>query len=195
MLVPEPLEDALGRVALLPGTSEAVLQDPVDDAGVGLLLGLSKGWAPGRTLTGCAPPWGTQSAGSERRPTTSRTPSAWWKGRSLEETGNAADSEPAPTGLGRRTLSVLVHNKGPASAVQSLEGYFRDGRVHHPGCPFTHTCFVAPDAVRWKTPFFPDRVQRSREHYPKLGKGASAASGMAETAALTLDIAIPWSTW
>ena len=45
------------------------------------------------------------------------------------------------------------------------------------------TYFVDPDAAREKTPFFPDRVQRSREHYPKLDKGASATSGTAETAA------------
>ena len=46
VLVPEPLEDALGRVALLPGTPVVVLQDPVDDAGVGLQLG-----TPGRDLS------------------------------------------------------------------------------------------------------------------------------------------------
>ena len=43
MLVPEPLEDPLGCVALLPGTPEVVYQDPVDDAGEGLFLSLSKG--------------------------------------------------------------------------------------------------------------------------------------------------------
>ena len=47
MLVPEPLEDALGRVALLPGTLEIIFEDPGDDAGVGLLLSLSKGWDAG----------------------------------------------------------------------------------------------------------------------------------------------------
>ena len=46
VLVPETLEDALGRVALLPGTPEVVLQDPVDDAGEGLQLG-----TPGRDLS------------------------------------------------------------------------------------------------------------------------------------------------
>ena len=56
VFVPEPLEDAIGRVALLPRTSEAVLQDPVDDAGVGLLLSLSKGWDAGADSHGlCAP--------------------------------------------------------------------------------------------------------------------------------------------
>ena len=49
VLVPEPLEDALGRVALLPGTPEIVLQDPVDDAGVGLQLGLSRRRLPAIT--------------------------------------------------------------------------------------------------------------------------------------------------
>ena len=46
VLIPEPLEDALGRVALLPGAREIVLQDPVDDAGKRLQLG-----APGRSLS------------------------------------------------------------------------------------------------------------------------------------------------
>ena len=43
VLVPEPLGDVLGRVALFSGQPEVVLQDPVDDAGEGLLLSLSKG--------------------------------------------------------------------------------------------------------------------------------------------------------
>ena len=43
VLGPQALEDALGRVALLPGTPEVVYQDTVDDAGEGLLLSLSKG--------------------------------------------------------------------------------------------------------------------------------------------------------
>ena len=47
VFVPEALEDALGGVALLPGTPQVVLQEPADDAGVGLLLSLSKGWGAG----------------------------------------------------------------------------------------------------------------------------------------------------
>ena len=47
VLIPQPLEDALGGVALLPGTPEVVLQDPVDDAGEGLQLGSSgRGLSP-----------------------------------------------------------------------------------------------------------------------------------------------------
>ena len=45
MLVPEPLEDPLGCVALLPGTPEVVCQDLVYDAGEGLQLR-----TPGRIL-------------------------------------------------------------------------------------------------------------------------------------------------
>ena len=45
ILVPQPLEDALCCVSLLPGTPEVVLQEPVNDAGVGRELGL-----PGRIL-------------------------------------------------------------------------------------------------------------------------------------------------
>ena len=49
VLIPQPLEDALYRVALLPGTPEVVLQDPVDDTGEGLQLRL-----PGRRLPAVA---------------------------------------------------------------------------------------------------------------------------------------------
>ena len=47
VLVPEPLEDALRRVALLPGNAMIIFQDAVDDARKGLLLSLSRGWAAG----------------------------------------------------------------------------------------------------------------------------------------------------
>ena len=39
VLVPEPLEDAFGGVALLLGDAVILLQDLVDDAGIGLQLG------------------------------------------------------------------------------------------------------------------------------------------------------------
>ena len=41
VLVAQPLEDALGGVALLPGNAEVALKDRADDAGVGLQLGPS----------------------------------------------------------------------------------------------------------------------------------------------------------
>ena len=44
VLVPQPLEDALGGVALLLEDLMILIQDVVDDSGEGLLLSLSKGW-------------------------------------------------------------------------------------------------------------------------------------------------------
>ena len=72
------------------------------------------------------------------------------------------------------TFRTRVHTGELISAIQSLEEYFRDGGVSIVESAFTHTYFVHPDAVREKTPFFPDRVRRSREHYPKLDKGAGS---------------------
>ena len=46
VLVPQPLEYPLGRVALLPETPEVVLQDPVDDTSEGLQLGTPGGSLP-----------------------------------------------------------------------------------------------------------------------------------------------------
>ena len=70
------------------------------------------------------------------------------------------------------TIRVRIHVEDPISAIGSLEGYFRNGGVSIIQAAFTHTYFAHPDAVREKTPFFPDRARRSREHYPNLDKGA-----------------------
>ena len=47
VLVPGPLEDALGHVALLPRKPQVVFQNPVYCSGVGFHLNLSKVWACG----------------------------------------------------------------------------------------------------------------------------------------------------
>ena len=36
---------------------------------------------------------------------------------------------------------------------------------------FAHSYFVDPNAVRARTPYYPERARRSREHYPDLDKG------------------------
>ncbi len=36
---------------------------------------------------------------------------------------------------------------------------------------FAHSYFVDPNAVRARTPYYPERARRSREHYPGLDKG------------------------
>ena len=45
VLVPEPLEDALGGVTLLLENPLVIVQNLVDDASKGIILSLSKGWA------------------------------------------------------------------------------------------------------------------------------------------------------
>ena len=72
------------------------------------------------------------------------------------------------------TVRVRVHVEEPVSAIRSLEDYFRNGGASIIQAAFTHTYFAHPDEVREKTPFFPDRARRSREHYPHLDKGDRA---------------------
>ena len=74
VLVPEPLEDALGRVALLPGDHVIVFEDPVDDARKGLLLSLSKGWAAGAWSASGSPVARSRPASSVQCPGAARTP-------------------------------------------------------------------------------------------------------------------------
>ena len=74
VFVPEALEDALGGVALLPGTPQVVLQEPADDAGVGLLLSLSKGWGAGAGSVAGSPEARSRSASCARCPGAARTP-------------------------------------------------------------------------------------------------------------------------
>ena len=55
VLVPETLEDDLGRVALLPCDLMILIQDVVYDSGEGLLLSLSKGWDAAAALIDDSP--------------------------------------------------------------------------------------------------------------------------------------------
>lgn len=55
--------------------------------------------------------------------------------------------------------------------VSVLEGYFRKGDVSIIQAAFAHSYFVHPDAVRDKTPYFPDRARYSRIHYPDKSSG------------------------
>ena len=73
VLGPEPLEDPLGCVALLPGTPEVVCQDLVDDAGAGLLMSLSKGWDAGAESAASSPAARSRPASCARRPGTAQT--------------------------------------------------------------------------------------------------------------------------
>ena len=66
---------------------------------------------------------------------------------------------------------ILVHTEDLVSPIQSLEDYFHHGGVSVIQAAFAHTYFIHPDAVRNNTPLFPERVRKSREHYPGLDKG------------------------
>ena len=71
-------------------------------------------------------------------------------------------------------LYLQIHTGELAPPVRSLEDYFREGGVSIIQAAFQHSYFVHPDAVRAKTPYFPERARRSREHYPGVEKGKQA---------------------
>ena len=64
-----------------------------------------------------------------------------------------------------------IHSEDLVPAIQSLEDYFRDGGASLVQAAFQHTYFVHPEAVLIRTPLFPERARRSREHYPGIDKG------------------------
>ena len=66
---------------------------------------------------------------------------------------------------------VQIHDGDLPHPIEALEYYFRKGGVSLIQAAFAYSYFVHPKAVRAKTPYFPDRARRSREHYPGLEKG------------------------
>ena len=82
---------------------------------------------------------------------------------------------------------IVQHDGDLVSPIDSLEKYFRDGGVSIIQAAFAHTYFVDPDAVRNKTPYFPDRARQSREHYPGLNKGQSTNWQAGDGRPLVLD--------
>ena len=71
------------------------------------------------------------------------------------------------------SLNFRIHSENLVPAIQSLEAYFRDGGASILQAAFHHTYFVHPQAVLDRTPLFPERARRSREHYPGIDKGQS----------------------
>ena len=68
-------------------------------------------------------------------------------------------------------VNFRIHSEDIVPAIQSLEDYFRDGGTSLVVASFKHTYFIHPEAVRKRTPYFPERARRSREHYPRIDKG------------------------
>ena len=70
-------------------------------------------------------------------------------------------------------VDIRVHTGSLISPIQSLEDYFQNGGVSVIQAAFAHSYFVDPNAVRAKTPYYPERARRSREHFPGLDKGST----------------------
>ena len=69
---------------------------------------------------------------------------------------------------------MQIHNGELPHPIEALEEYLHKGGVSLIQAAFAHSYFIHPEAVRAKTPYFPDRARRSREHYPGLEKGQIA---------------------
>ena len=67
--------------------------------------------------------------------------------------------------------NIRIHTEDLTSPIKSLEEYFRKGGVSIIQAAFEHSYFVDPEAVRAKTPYYPDRARRSGIYYPKKTKG------------------------
>ena len=69
---------------------------------------------------------------------------------------------------------TYIYTADLVSPIRSLDGYLQKGGVTIIQAAFEHSFFAHPDKVRAKTPRFPERARRSREHYPGLNKGDRA---------------------
>lgn len=83
------------------------------------------------------------------------------------------------TAVGRKQLPPPLPNTRTidgeiASPIESLEKLLREGSTTLVRAAFEHSYFADPEKVRGNTPLYPDRARTSREHYPKLQKGALA---------------------
>lgn len=67
-----------------------------------------------------------------------------------------------------------VHRGELADPVTAMENYFRTGGTSIVAAAFANSYFIHPDAVRAKTPYFPERARYSREHYGRRVKGDKA---------------------
>ena len=64
-----------------------------------------------------------------------------------------------------------LHREELGRSVSALEDYLRRAGVTITQAAFAHSYFIQPDAVRAKTPYFPDRARFSRKNHPGALKG------------------------
>lgn len=72
------------------------------------------------------------------------------------------------------TEELRIHSGELSNPIEVLEKYFCQAGVSLIQAAFAHSYFIHPKAVQARTPYFPDRARRSREHYPRLEKGQIA---------------------
>ena len=58
--------------------------------------------------------------------------------------------------------------------IEALEHYFRAGGATIVKAAFAHSYFIAPEAVRARTPYYPERARTSHRYYPGKGEGKTA---------------------
>lgn len=67
-----------------------------------------------------------------------------------------------------------LHDGVLPEPIKVLEDMFISAGTSVVRVAFAHSFFVSPEAVRAKTPYFPQVARKSRQHYPGLDKGAKA---------------------
>lgn len=83
-----------------------------------------------------------------------------------------ADAQSAP----RLSTQIWVESwQGPLpSPIDALEQLLRQGGTTIVRAAFQYSFFAHPDAVRRRTPWYPERARTSRKHYPSGKKGDAA---------------------
>ena len=69
------------------------------------------------------------------------------------------------------SVPMQMHDGNLPHPIKALETYFRKGGISLIQATFANSYFVHPKEVRARTPYYPNRARRSREHYPGLDKG------------------------
>lgn len=75
---------------------------------------------------------------------------------------------------GATMATTRLHDGVLPEPIKVLEEMFVAAGTSVVRIAFAHSFFVSPEAVRAKTPYFPQVARKSRQHYPGLDKGAKA---------------------
>jgi len=70
--------------------------------------------------------------------------------------------------------STKQHDGALVNPIAALEGYLAAAGTSILRAAFAHSYFVDPEAVRARTPWFPNAVRASQTHYPGVSRGSPA---------------------